>query len=210
MNLGENIYKFRTNANMSQTDFANALEVSRQSASKRENNSAVPDLERLINMSKLFDVTLDELVDGKKDESKHEVFQDSNPYPQITLNFKPRTFAGALMLIFGMVFVLLSLFWGNHLWFGEEIGELVGLMISLVGLFLLATYEFKVFAISATIFVIYSTFCYGFLQVTSIASYVFTICASLVFMTWFFAWGNYATKGYEWKSIYAESENENV
>ena len=210
MNLGENIYKFRTDANMSQTDLANALEVSRQSVSKWENNSAVPDLDRLIKMSKLFDVTLDELVYGKKEEAKHEVFQDSNPYPQITLNFKPRTFAGALMLVFGMVFVLLSLFWGNHLWFGEEIGELVGLMISLVGLFLLATYEFKVFAISATIFVIYSTFCYGFLQVTSIASYVFTICASLVFMTWFFAWGNNAPKGHEWKSIYAESENENV
>ena len=210
MNLGENIYRFRTDANMSQTDLANALEVSRQSVSKWENNSAVPDLERLINMSKLFDVTLDELVWGKKEEAKREVFQDSSPYPQITLNFKPRTFAGALMLIFGMVFVLLSLFWGSHLWFGEEIGELVGLMIALIGLFLLATYDFKVFAISATIFVIYSTFCYGFLQVTSIASYVFTITASLVFMTWFFAWGNNATKGYEWKSIYAESEDENA
>ena len=51
MNLGENIYKFRSDANMSQTDLANALEVSRQSVSKWENNSAVPDLERLINMS---------------------------------------------------------------------------------------------------------------------------------------------------------------
>lgn len=207
MNLGENIYKFRTEANMSQTDLANALEVSRQSVSKWENNSAVPDLERLINMSKLFDVTLDELVYGKKEEAKREGFQDST-YPQITLNFKPRVVAGASMLIFGMVFFLLALFWGNHLWFGEVIGELVGLTIGLIGLFLVATYEFKVFAITLTIFVIYSTFCYGFLQITTPASYVFTIVASLVFMTWFFAWGNNATKGHEWKSIYAESEEE--
>ena len=209
MNIGENIYKFRSAANMSQTDLANALEVSRQSVSKWENNSAVPDLERLINMSKLFGVTLDELVYGKKEEAKQEGFQET--IPQITLNIKPQTVAGALMLIFGMVFVLLSLFWGNHLWFGEEIGELVGLLIALFGLFLLATYDFKIFAISLTIFVIYSTFCYGYLQIDSMASYVFTIASSLLFMTWFFAWGNNATKGHKFKSIYAEeSEDENV
>ena len=209
MNLGENIYKFRSEANMSQTDLANALEVSRQSVSKWENNSAVPDLERLINMSKLFGVTLDELVYGKMEEAKQEGFQEI--IPQITLNIKPQTVAGALMLIFGMVFVLLSLFWGNHLWFGEEIGELVGLLIALFGLFLLATYDFKIFAISLTIFVIYSTFCYGYLQIDSMASYVFTIASSLLFMTWFFAWGNNATKGHNFKSIYAEeSEDENV
>ena len=209
MNLGENIYKVRSEANMSQTDLANALEVSRQSVSKWENNSAVPDLERLINMSKLFGVTLDELVYGKKEEAKQEGFQET--IPQITLNIKPQTVAGALMLIFGMVFVLLSLFWGNHLWFGEEIGELVGLLIALFGLFLLATYDFKIFAISLTIFVIYSTFCYGYLQINSMASYVFTIASSLLFMTWFFAWGNNATKGHKFKSIYAEeSEDENV
>lgn len=209
MNLGENIYKFRSDANMSQTDLANALEVSRQSVSKWENNSAVPDLERLINMSKLFGVTLDELVYGKREEAKQEGFQEA--IPQITLNIKPQTVAGALMLIFGMVFVLLSLFWGNHLWFGEEIGELVGLLIALFGLFLLATYDFKIFAISLTIFVIYSTFCYGYLQIDSMASYVFTIASSLLFMTWFFAWGNNATKGHQFKSIYAEeSEDDNV
>lgn len=70
MNIGENIYNYRTGKGMSQTDLANALEVSRQSVSKWENNSAIPDLERIIKMSELFDVTLDELVFGKKIETK--------------------------------------------------------------------------------------------------------------------------------------------
>jgi hypothetical protein len=105
-----------------------------------------------------------------------------------------------------MVFFLLSIFWGSHLWFGEEIGELVGLMISLIGLSMLATYDFTIFAISTSIFVIYSTFCYGFLHITSVASYVFTIAASLVFMTWFFAWGKHATEGHEFVPTYPESE----
>ena len=189
---------------MSQTDLANALDVSRQSVSKWENNSAVPDLDRIIKMSELFDISLDELVFGKKLEIKKE--PPAEIIPQLTLNFKPKTVAGALMLVFGMVFFLLSIFWGNHLWFGEEIGELSGLMLFLVGLSLIATYDFRIFAISTTIFVIYSTFCYGFLQITSMASYVFTISASLVFMTWFFAWGKHATFGHEFVPINIESE----
>lgn len=205
MNIGENIYNYRTEKSMSQTDLANALEVSRQSVSKWENNSAVPDLERIIKMSELFGVSLDELVFGKKPEIKKEV--PAEVVPQLTLHFKPKSVAGALILVFGMVFFLLSIFWGNQLWFGEEIGELVGLILSLVGLSLLATYDFKIFAISLSIFVIYSTFCYGFLQINTIASYVFTICASLVFMTWFFAWGKHATAGHEFIPINSESED---
>lgn len=204
MNIGENIYTLRTEKSMSQTDLANALDVSRQSVSKWENNSAVPDLERIIKMSELFDVTLDELVYGKKPEIKKEM--PAEVIPQLTLHLKPRSVAGSLLLVFGMVFFLLSIFWGSHLWFGEEIGELAGLMISLIGLSMLATYDFTIFAISTSIFVIYSTFCYGFLHITSVASYVFTIAASLVFMTWFFAWGKHATEGHEFVPTYPESE----
>ena len=195
---------------MSQTDLANALEVSRQSVSKWENNSAVPDLERIVNMSRIFEVTLDELVFGKSSKIKSETEKDDvpQPIPQITLHIKPQTASGALMLIFGMVFFLLSIFWGNHLWFGEVIGELAGLTISLFGLFLLATYDFKVLAVTATIFVIYSTICYGFMQVDSMANYIFTILASIIFMVWFYTWGRHATRGYEWKSIYEEEHND--
>ena len=69
MSLGENIYRLRTKKNMSQGDLADAMEISRQSVSKWENNSATPDLEKLIKMSELFEVTLDELV-GRTAPSK--------------------------------------------------------------------------------------------------------------------------------------------
>ena len=62
MSLGENIYKLRTGKKLSQEDFAAAMEVSRQSVSKWENDMAVPELEKLIKMAKLFEVSLDELV----------------------------------------------------------------------------------------------------------------------------------------------------
>ena len=69
MNLGENIFRFRTHRNMTQGDFADAMEVSRQSVSKWENNTAVPELEKLVKMAELFGITLDELGSGKSAEA---------------------------------------------------------------------------------------------------------------------------------------------
>lgn len=95
MNLGENIYKYRTQKNMSQGDLADALYVSRQSVSKWENNNAVPELEKLIKMSQLFGISLDELV-GK----------ESHPEPQVKKsrsfdlsNVPPRKIIGIILLV---------------------------------------------------------------------------------------------------------------
>lgn len=63
MNLGENIYRLRTERNLSQGDLAEALDVSRQSVSKWENNAAVPELDKLIRLSRIFGITLDELTE---------------------------------------------------------------------------------------------------------------------------------------------------
>ena len=54
MSLSDNILKLRTGKNMSQLDLADALEVSRQSVSKWETGTAVPELDKLIKMAKLF------------------------------------------------------------------------------------------------------------------------------------------------------------
>ena len=56
MSLGETIYRLRTEKSLSQGDLAEMLEVSRQSISKWENNSAVPDLEKIIRLSEIFEV----------------------------------------------------------------------------------------------------------------------------------------------------------
>ena len=62
MSLGNNIYRLRTQRNMSQGDLAERLDVSRQSISKWETDGAVPELDKLIKLSNIFGVTLDELV----------------------------------------------------------------------------------------------------------------------------------------------------
>ena len=56
------ITRLRTNANISQERFAELFDVSRQAVQKWENNLSVPELEKLIKISKHFDVSLDALV----------------------------------------------------------------------------------------------------------------------------------------------------
>ena len=68
MNIGEKIYELRTEKNLSQGDLADRLDVSRQSVSKWENNTAVPDLDKLIKLCDVFEISLDELTGREKIE----------------------------------------------------------------------------------------------------------------------------------------------
>ena len=65
MSLGTTISRLRAEKKLSQGDLSDALEVSRQSVSKWETDASVPELDKLIKLSQLFGVTLDELVTGE-------------------------------------------------------------------------------------------------------------------------------------------------
>lgn len=111
MNLGERIYRLRTERNMSQGDLAEALEVSRQSVSKWENNSAVPELDKLVRMHEIFGVTLDELVLEEKPqpEAGAEVPEPEVRTVYVERNGSARKTVGTILLCFaGMVFLVLA------------------------------------------------------------------------------------------------------
>lgn len=65
MTLGQRICMYRTRQQLSQAVLAEQLEVSRQSVSKWETDASVPELDKLIRMSELFDVSLEELIKGQ-------------------------------------------------------------------------------------------------------------------------------------------------
>ena len=194
MSLGENIYKHRTSKNWSQTDLAFELDVSRQSVSKWENDSAVPDLDKLIKMRKLFNVSIDELVFGEfdkpqnNDNAKPDLSQKQSIFPSF------RIMAGTTMIVFGMVLFLLSIFWGDHLYFGEAFGELLSAVIVLISLALIVPYNEKVLAICGIIFFIYMIICISILNITSVLNYAFTFIASIVLFVWFIVCGLHANK----------------
>jgi len=112
MSLGENIYKLRTENNMSQMDLAEKLEVSRQSVSKWETDASVPDLDKLLKLSSLFNVTLDELVNGDKREPPPAL--EVGPTPRET--GRGRKVAGLILLCAGfIVFLVLGAVSGDFL-----------------------------------------------------------------------------------------------
>lgn len=116
MNLGENIYKLRTEKNMSQGDLADALEVSRQSVSKWENNSAVPELEKLMKMAQLFGVTLDELVKGMNHAQNTPPMPEPTPVREASRRLTTAQILGIILLVFGglclIVFTVVGIFVG--------------------------------------------------------------------------------------------------
>lgn len=72
MKLAEQIYHMRTKHNLSQSELADTLGVSRQSVSKWETGASVPDLDKIMSMSEIFGVSLDELVTGNEREKIEE------------------------------------------------------------------------------------------------------------------------------------------
>lgn len=65
MNLGERIRELRKAALWSQEELAERLDVSRQTVSKWESGGTVPELDRLVMISELFGVSLDNLIVGE-------------------------------------------------------------------------------------------------------------------------------------------------
>ena len=187
MNFGEHIFKQRTRCNLSQGDLANALEVSRQSVSKWENNSAVPELDKLVKMSALFGISMDELVFGLKEEEPTATASQEEPASL-------RTTIGLILFIFGLVSFLLSVFWGDHLRWGEEIGEIVSISIVLLSIALLATYNFKALGLCAVVSFLYSVVSFGFLKIANPQNYLFVFLTNGVILVWFITMGMHLNK----------------
>ena len=106
MTLGENIRRLRTKRNLSQEDLAEQLEVSRQSVSKWETDASTPDLDKLVKLSRVFGVTLDELVCGAQLKPESPTY-----IPQLE---KTRT---PLRVVVGIVLLCMAFltFWGGAL-----------------------------------------------------------------------------------------------
>ena len=65
--IGDNIQALRIKNNLSQEAFAEAIGVSRQAVSKWELGQASPDVDKIVNICKLFSVSSDELLTIRRD-----------------------------------------------------------------------------------------------------------------------------------------------
>lgn len=74
--LGDKIYLLRKNRNISQYEFAEILNTSRQAVSKWERNESKPDIDKLISIAKVFNVSIDYLLSYEISFSNIDEFID--------------------------------------------------------------------------------------------------------------------------------------
>ena len=75
--LGKRIANLRREKNLKQEDLAQMLNISSQAISKWENDLTCPDISILPELSKIFNVTIDELLVGKKETEEVRLIHES-------------------------------------------------------------------------------------------------------------------------------------
>lgn len=135
MTFGERLYELRKNKNISQEEFAELLDVSRQSISKWENDKAYPEMTRLLIMSDYFNVSLDYLMRGtKSNENAHDETKDYQPKSFLmvwnsfvsNLSSKQRKLLMVLyvLLICVCIAIIFSFIYGATYAIGKALGHL--------------------------------------------------------------------------------------
>ena len=149
MTLGERIAYHRNRLGLSQGELAGLLNVSRQAVSKWETDGSLPDLDRLIALSGLFGLTLDELVKGEEQEPADPAAVESPGAPAPRPAAKGQRTVGYVLLgvgllaaVLGLVFNLAVLIPAAYLlslagvlrdvWFAFPIAEIASLTLSLL------------------------------------------------------------------------------
>ncbi len=126
MNLANNLRKIRKENNLSQEQLAEKLGVSRQSVSKWESEQAYPEMEKMIQICDLFDITMDELInqnvsavnetkEEKKNFARHiesfldyvnktiDLFSNMTHLQRLKCLFEQIIFVLILVAIFGII-----------------------------------------------------------------------------------------------------------
>lgn len=117
MTLGERILQYRTARSWSQEDLADLLDVSRQSVSKWETDASTPDLDKIVRLSEIFEVSLDQLVTGKEPtEAPPPAQAPLDPPPKMSAGQLVKTILGVVLLCIGFVLgIVLLLISGEYI-----------------------------------------------------------------------------------------------
>lgn len=106
MEIGNKIMELRKNNNLSQEELGEIIGVSRQTISKWELGETSPDIKQAKNLSKIFNVSLDELVDN--DIKNILIKKTSNTEKLATLTLKTIKILGIILI--GFIFIILLIF----------------------------------------------------------------------------------------------------
>ena len=80
--VGKTIARLRQNKNMTQQQLAAALSVSHQAVSKWETGAALPDVQTLVALTRLFGITIEQLLEGEVLEDRVEPPKPASPFDE--------------------------------------------------------------------------------------------------------------------------------
>lgn len=128
MTFGENLQFLRKRAGLTQEDLAEKMEVSRQSVSKWESNSAYPEMDAILRLCDLFGVDMDTLLRG---DVSLRLGEDAAGYDK-HMNAFSMAIAGGVGLILLGVTILVTLLTGLTADAEVAVYPLVGTAILLI------------------------------------------------------------------------------
>lgn len=101
MEFSDQIKQLRRENNLSQTQFAEKLHITRQAVSNWENNRNLPDLEMLIEISQVFHTSLDQLILGDSNMNKmtEKLIKDTDENRKAKYNMITALIGGFLMIL---------------------------------------------------------------------------------------------------------------
>ena len=97
MDLGKKITAMRNEKNLSQEQLAEKLNVTRQTISNWENGKFYPDIDSLVNLSKFFNVSLDDLL--SYDDKVLDYLKDSTDIVKSNKNILYAVLLNILLII---------------------------------------------------------------------------------------------------------------
>ena len=113
MNFGMKLQTLRKEKGLSQEDLAQELNVSRQAVSKWENNDAYPELDKIILVSQMFNVSLDYLIKDEgstpKNDDQHFINHDVlEEYKNFQKHYRFKIALAVSMIILSAIFPVVN------------------------------------------------------------------------------------------------------
>ncbi|MEG0294622.1 DUF3955 domain-containing protein [Enterococcus sp.] len=109
MEFNEQLKVLRKERSLTQEQLANELNVSRQAISNWENNKNLPDLEMVVTIAQLFDLSLDELILGGKEMTNmaEKLINDGSETRRAKMNLISISI-GAVLFLMGVACLLIK------------------------------------------------------------------------------------------------------
>ncbi|MDE6952238.1 MAG: helix-turn-helix domain-containing protein [Erysipelotrichales bacterium] len=157
MNLGEKIFKLRKEKRLSQEALAEKLGTTRQAISKWENNQGFPETEKLLQLSNVFEVSIDFLL---KDEKSVKSMDEKGFYVsrEMATGYLSNTkkicrYTGIAFMFWALAGVPFALFSSHDIWryLGMAICIIIGIFSIVLGMFT-EQEEYKILKVESLLF----------------------------------------------------------